>query len=818
MTRPQPFALAAPPPKPGVDWFDSLAESTVVAVLVTDGDRVLYANPAAERLTGRPLDRLRDGSPLDVVHPEDREAARLRLAARLDGQPVDAAVTLRVCRPDGEVRWAELTAGRVDLEDGRPGVVYSVSDVTAGRRAQQELAETRARYEQAQESARTVTWEWLVAGDALTIDGPVERVFGLPRRATQCPVGELVELVHPEDREDLRRAVRRARDEAGPLVAEVRLQLPDGRALWVDVRARAFLGADGETERIVGVATDVTERKRAELALERERDRAHVTLAAIGDGVMRTDTSGRIETMNPVAERLLGRSLEEVAGVPLDEVYQRVDQATAKPLASTLALCLAQRRRVESPQRCLLVARDGEELVVQESAAPVFDRDGALAGAVLVVRDVTRLTGMEREISYFASHDPVTGLLHRRELERRLARHLAPGGVRGGVLIHLDVDEFRVVNDLCGHNAGDELLREVAERLYETVGEAGVVARMGADEFGVLLPHASPEEGRRRAEELRAAIADSRFRWRDHVFDVRVSVGVVPLGAASGDLPQVIFAAEAASLAAKERGRDRVHEYRPHDRELAARHGEMQWIHRIRRAFDEDLFCLHRQPIRRLTEAGEEGLSEVLIRMRGDDGRLVAPGAFIPAAERYHLIPEIDRWVLRTVLAGLAADGNGDGGHGCLAVNVSGLSLSDERFLDDVVEALDASGVDPRRLCFEITETAAVAHLARAHRFMAVLRAQGCRFVLDDFGSGMSSFAYLKNLPVDFLKISSQFVRGLEDTELQRALVGSIHQIGDLMRMGTIAEGVETAAALEALEELGVHYAQGFWIGRPEPM
>jgi diguanylate cyclase (GGDEF)-like protein/PAS domain S-box-containing protein len=689
VTSPTPFALVAPPPKPGNDWFDSLAASTAAAVLVSDGERVLYANPAAERLTGLPLARLCAGSPFDPIHPDDRDAARQRMAARLDGQAVEATVTLRLCRPDGEVIWAELTGGLVDLGDGRTGVAFS--------------------------------------------------------------------------------------------------------------------------------AFDVTERKRVELALERERDHAHVTLAAIGDGVVRTDAAGRIETMNPVAERLVGRSLGEVAGVPLDEVYHRVDQTTAKPLASTLALCLAQRRPVESPQHCLLVGRDGEELVVQESAAPVFDRDGALAGAVLVVRDVTRLTGMEREISYFASHDAVTGLLHRRELERRLARHLEAGGGRGGALIHLDVDEFRVVNDLCGHNAGDELLREVAERLYETVGEAGVVARMGADEFGVLLPRATPEEGRRRAEELRAAVADHRFRWRDHLFDVRVSVGVVPLGAAGGDLPQVIIAAEAAALAAKERGRDRVQEYRPHDRELVERHGEMQWIHRIHRAFEEDLFCLHRQPIRPLTEDGEEGLSEVLIRMRGDDGRLVAPGAFIPAAERYHLIPAIDRWVVRTVLAGLAAGGDGNG-HGCLAVNVSGLSLSDERFLDDVVAALDASGVDPRRLCFEITETAAVAHLARAHRFMAVLRAQGCRFVLDDFGSGLSSFAYLKNLPVDFLKISSQFVRGLEDTELQRALVGSIHQIGDLMRMGTIAEGVETAAALEALEELGVHYAQGFWIGRPEPL
>ncbi|HEX2163632.1 MAG TPA: EAL domain-containing protein, partial [Thermoanaerobaculia bacterium] len=534
----------------------------------------------------------------------------------------------------------------------------------------------------------------------------------------------------------------------------------------------------------------------------------------IGDGVVRVDALGRVESMNPVAERLLGRRVEEVAGVTLDEVYRRVDETTAKPLASLVSLCLAQRRRVESTERCLLLRGDGEERVVQESAAPVFDRDGALAGAVLVVRDVTRLTGMEREVSYFATHDPLTGLLHRRELERRLARHLAAGGGRGGALVHLDLDEFRVVNDLCGHNAGDELLREVAERLFEAVGDAGVVARMGADEFGVLLPRASAAEGRRRAEELRLAVGGRRFLWREHSFDVRASVGVVTLGASAGEPPQVITAAEAACLAAKERGRDRVHEYRPHDRELAQRHGEMQWIHRIHRAFDEDRFCLHRQPIRPLAGGVEENFSEVLIRMRDNDGRLVAPGAFIPAAERYHLIPQIDRWVVRTALAGLAAEGDG----ACLALNVSGLSLSDERFLDDVLAAIETSGVDPRRLCFEITETAAVAHLARAHRFMAVLRAQGCRFVLDDFGSGLSSFAYLKNLPVDFLKISGQFVRGIEENELQLALVRSIHQIGELMRMGTIAEGVETASALDALHEMGVHYAQGFWIGRPEPM
>ena len=577
--------------------------------------------------------------------------------------------------------------------------------------------------------------------------------------------------------------------------------------------------AFGRVTGTVGVAFDLTERRAAEEELYRENELAGETLAAIGDGVIRANLEGVVDYLNPMAERLTGWSSIEAVGRPVGEVFSLYDEMTRRPLAGPVERCLAENRLIESPPHAVLVRADGMEYSVRDSAAPIRDREGRLVGAVLVFKDVTQLRGMEREMVYLASHDGLTGLINRREFEVRLKRALrsARGERRLHAMLYLDLDEFKVVNDTCGHLAGDELLKQVTALLRSRVRRIDSLARLGGDEFGVLLEDCPLAQARQIAEELRGTVREFRFRWKDQVFEIGVSIGLVPIDATSGDLPSLLSAADAACYVAKEAGRNRVHEYEADDTLVAERHGEMQWIHRIQRAFVEDLFCLHRQPIRPLSEDGEEGLCELLIRMRGDDGRLVPPGAFIPAAERYHLIPAIDRWVVRAALAALD-DGGALDGAGCLAVNVSGLSLSDERFLDDVAAALDESGVDPRRLCFEITETAAVAHLAHAHRFMAVLRAQGCRFVLDDFGSGMSSFAYLKNLPVDFLKISSQFVRGIEDSELQRALVQSIHQIGDLMRMGTIAEGVETEAALTVLEEVGVHYVQGFWIGKPEPI
>ncbi|MFL6199429.1 MAG: diguanylate cyclase domain-containing protein, partial [Thermoanaerobaculia bacterium] len=413
-------------------------------------------------------------------------------------------------------------------------------------------------------------------------------------------------------------------------------------------------------ERIVGtvcIAFDVTERKLAEEALHSEKERALVTLASIGDGVIRADPGGRIDYLNPVAERLTGWSSERALGQPVSEVFRIVDEVTRQPLLDPLDRCLAEGKVVESPGHALLLSDDGKEYSVRDTAAPIRDRRGQLLGAVLVFKDVTQLRGMEREMIYLASHDALTGLINRREFEARLKRAIrtARAEQRHHVLLYLDLDEFKIINDTCGHLAGDEMLKQITALLRSRVRRSDTLARLGGDEFGVLLEDCPLDQARQIAEEIRRTVRDFRFCWKDQIFEVGVSTGFVPVSNDSGDLAQTMSAADAALYVAKDSGRNRVHEYEADDTLVAERYGEMQWIHRIHKAFAEHRFFLYRQSIHPLHNLGAEPpLCEIFIRMLDEEGRIASPGAFIPAAERYHLIASIDRWVVHAAFVSLA--------------------------------------------------------------------------------------------------------------------------------------------------------------------
>jgi len=567
---------------------------------------------------------------------------------------------------------------------------------------------------------------------------------------------------------------------------------------------------------------DADERRQVEEALYRERELAQVTLASIGDGVIRTDPQGRIDYLNPAAERLTGWRAEEAIGHAVPEVFQLVDEVTRRPLTDPMVRCLAEKRVVESPGHTLLVSKDGQEYSVRDSAAPIYDRDGASLGAVLVFKDVTELRGMEREMTYLASHDALTGLLNRREFEVRLQRAIRSAGAeqRHHVLLYLDLDEFKVVNDTCGHLVGDEMLKQTTGLLRSRVRRSDVLARLGGDEFGILLEDCPLDHARQIAEEMRRTVRELRFCWRDQIFEVGVSIGLVSINADS-DLGQLMSAADAACYVAKDRGRNCVHEYEMDDTLVAERQGEMQWIHRIHRALEDRRFRLFYQTIQPLggEDPSHEILCEIFLRMLDHAGEIIEPTAFIAAAERYHLMASLDRWVLKTALGALAEAQRSEESHPVLfAVNVSGQSIGEAGFLAYVVEQLEKSCVDARRLCFEITETAAISKLDSAIRFISVLKNKGCRFILDDFGSGLSSFAYLRDLEVDFLKIDGKFVQNMMEDRVKRAMVESIHQIGHVMGLRTIAEWVENRPTLEALQDLGVDYAQGYFLCRPQPL
>ena len=545
-------------------------------------------------------------------------------------------------------------------------------------------------------------------------------------------------------------------------------------------------------------------------------------LSAITDAVIIADRARHITYMNLVAEKLTGWRLKTARGLPLEQVFQAMDEGAAR-LKNSIESCLENRPRAGGRhQELILLHRDGIGIAVEQSMAPIRDEQAHVHGVVLVFRDVSQTRSLAAQVSWQASHDTLTGLVNRGSFDSRLDNLLRDAMETGRVhgMLYLDLDQFKIVNDTCGHVAGDELLRQIATRLSQHIRAGDTLARLGGDEFGVLLVDCAESAALEIANKMRQSIMDLRFAWDDKSYAIGVSIGVVSITAESERAEQVLSAADTACYAAKEGGRNQVHVYRSNVGEAAERQGEMHWVARIHSALEEGRFCLYAQPIVPIDgHSTHSGHYEVLIRMRDEAGALVPPNKFIPAAERFGLMPRIDRWVVNQVfnLIGREYETLVPGGY-CFAINLSGGSVNDADTLAYIGEKLEEFRIPAGMISFEITETAAIANLASAGHFIRTLKQAGCRFSLDDFGSGLSSFAYLKNLPVDYLKIDGAFVRDLASDPIDRAMVQAINQIGQVMGLMTIAEFVENDQVLGLLREIGVDFAQGYGIARPTPL
>jgi len=437
---------------------------------------------------------------------------------------------------------------------------------------------------------------------------------------------------------------------------------------------------------------------------------------------------------------------------------------------------------------------------------------------VLVFHDVSESRELNRKLSYHASHDILTGLVNRREFEARLERALRSAKARetAYALCHVDVDQFKIINDTCGHSAGDALLGQVGTLLKTKIRWRDTLARLGGDEFAVLLDGCSLEEALRMADQLRETIRGYKFVWEERTFRLGISVGVVPITGESEDVAALLSAADSACQAAKEAGRNRVYSFQENDIDLMRRRREMQWAARINNALEESRFELYRMTIQPLQKVDPGAHYELLLRMKDEAGKIVSPNDFIVAAERYGITPAIDRWVIENALRWLVSEADERERLSLCSINLSGQSLGDDKFLPFVIEQFHRSGIDASKICFEITETAAIHSFSQANRFIQALKELGCKFALDDFGTGLSSFGYLKHFPVDFLKIDGSFVKEILHDPIDREMVRSINEIGHLTGKQTIAEFAENAEIINMLRSIGVDYAQGYGIAMPQ--
>lgn len=659
-----------------------------------------------------------------------------------------------------------------------------------------------------------------------------ERVNALLGFEAEALAGQsLLDLVAPIDQEKATRLLcGLAEGLRDPQFMELRLLRSDDRRrtnpgleplATTETTALAIFESNGKESRFTGsyvVAHDVTEQRRAETALRNTSRRLeHVVRASPAVIYSRHPGPGMpVNFISPNVYDLLGYRADELLAT--DRFWERLIHPDDRPRLRHDLYCLDDRQQSSCEYR--MRHRDGSWRWIRDTVRLICDAEGRPLELVGSWLDNTEAQVLSEQLSHQASHDSLTGLANRHAFEHRLQRALESAREQGAehALFYLDLDQFKIINDTCGHMAGDSMLRQLSQILQMRVRKQDMLARLGGDEFGVLVEHCSLQDAMGVANSLCKAVGEFHFAWGDKSFPVGVSIGVVPIDVYTESLGDVLSAADSACYAAKDAGRNRAHLYTENDVELSRRQGEMRWVARINQALEDNRFQLVFQPIVPTMGLPAGHHYELLLRMEDESGKIVMPGAFLPAAERYHLAAKLDKWVVSTALDWLFSNPRHLDKLSLCSINLSGHSLGDEYLLDYLVGRLKDQHLLTGKLCFEVTETAAIANLHNALHFIRTLKDIGCRFALDDFGSGLSSFAYLKKLPVDFLKIDGIFVEDIASDPVSLAMVRSINEVGHVMGMETIAEFVENDQILAQLRSIGVNYAQGYGIGRPRPL
>jgi diguanylate cyclase (GGDEF)-like protein/PAS domain S-box-containing protein len=754
------------------------------------------------------------------AHPQDLLRSDDILHRHLAGATPNYECEVRLRHRDGHWIWV-LSRGRVQTwtADRQPGWMYGVDiEITRLKHQEEALRKSRSFLQRAGQVAGVGGWEIDLLSRAVVWSEETYRIHGVGPEF-QPTLETATQFYAPEGRAVIQAAVAACIATGAGWDLELPLTRATGELIWVRTQG-AVEHQGGAPVRLVGAFQDISAQRRLRAQLTEQHELLRITLQSIGDAVITTDAIGLLVWLNPVAERLTGWATQEARGRPLSQVFHTVSEETREPAPDAVASCLHLRQAISSPCTTLLITRAGSELGIEQSASPILSDNGEMRGVVLVFRDVTEQRRLSGEMAYRATHDALTGLVNRSEFETRLGRLLQKSCEDHSehTLLHIDIDQFKLVNDTCGQAAGDQLLQEIAQRFAEVIRARDTLARLGGDDFGIILEYCPADQAQRVAQQICDDLEQFRFHDAGHSVRVGASIGLVPLNERWASSAALLQAAETACYAAKEGGRNRVHTWFDTDTAVRRHHGEIQWAMRIEHALQEDHFELHAQRIEALCDESPGLRLEVLLRMVEANGAPVLPGAFLPAAERYHLAPRIDRWVLQHTLEWLN-DLPGVSEIHTLSINLSGQSVGDRTFHQHAIELLTAAGRGVcERLCFEITETAAITNLTKAARFIEQIRSLGVRMALDDFGAGASSFGYLKSLPVDYLKIDGQFIRDLIENPLHAAAVRCFVDVAKIIGVETVAEFVDRPEVFAKLREMGIDYAQGFLLHRPEPL
>ena len=705
-------------------------------------------------------------------------------------------------------------------------LVWTFTDYTSGSKVEEALKESENKFENAIQGAQEGIWEWQAGLEGKEWwSEPMFELLGLVPGECEIGLAQLQKLLHPDDRVVFGNTWGTfLENKKQALSIEARLAVKGKGYRWFVIGGTANYDYTGDVTKVVGSISDIHLQKQSQAQLANEKDKVVATLRSIVDAVLTTNERGEVQYINEAAARFLNCTEQQARGKHIDKILYLYQEETDLRITNPVLSCLSGKDESNQKVHADVVTKTGAKYTVQVIATPLISQTGKIYGAVLVMNDVTNLRTLARRLRYQASHDSLTRLINRSEFERKVRKAILDAKTMKQIssLIYIDLDRFKMINDLYGHAAGDELLIQFSNLVKSSLRDSDILARIGGDEFALLLPGCNLTRAEEKAHEILKTIQDYKFIWEQKSFNIEASIGVSEINSRCFDISYVLSSVDSACYLAKESGRNCVRIFREGDIDINRRRGQERWLQRFDKALNEGKLVVTAQSIINIKankdiQVDKNGF-EILIRMKDDSGRLVPPNAFLPAVERYNRAPKLDRWILNHVLRLLAENPNVLSQIDKCSINLSGQSLVSEGFLPFIMAKLKEYKIQPNKICFEITETAAIANLNQATSFVQKLKDLGCYFALDDFGAGLSSFAYLKTLPVDYLKIDGMFVKDIHNDNVSRAMVNAINDMGHVLGKQTIAEYVENEQILSVLKEIGVDYAQGFHSGRPIPI